>query len=54
MFYGQFVTYLLTRPRSKIYRKEDERRGSGSCKLMDFGISGVEPSGSTTVDLVNE
>jgi hypothetical protein len=27
--------------------------GSGSCPMAGFGISGVEPSGSTTRDLVN-
>jgi hypothetical protein len=27
--------------------------GSGSCLVADFGISGVEPSGSATRELVN-
>jgi hypothetical protein len=27
--------------------------GSGSCPMAGFGISGVEPSGSSTRDLVN-
>jgi hypothetical protein len=27
--------------------------GSGSCPMADFGISGVEPSGSATSELVN-
>ena len=27
--------------------------GSGSCAVADFGISGVEPSGSATRELVN-
>jgi hypothetical protein len=27
--------------------------GSGSCPVADFGISGVEPSGSATRELVN-
>jgi hypothetical protein len=27
--------------------------GSGSCPLVVFGISGVEPSGSATRELVN-
>jgi hypothetical protein len=27
--------------------------GSGSCPMADFGISGVEPSGSATRELVN-
>jgi hypothetical protein len=29
------------------------RTGSGSCPMADFGISGVEPSGSATRALVN-
>jgi hypothetical protein len=28
-----------------------DRTGSGSCPVMGFGISGVEPSGSVTTDL---
>jgi hypothetical protein len=27
--------------------------GSGSCPTLGFGISGVEPSGSATRELVN-
>jgi hypothetical protein len=27
--------------------------GSGSCPMAGFGISGVEPSGSATSELVN-
>jgi hypothetical protein len=27
--------------------------GSGSCAVVGFGISGVEPSGSATRELVN-
>jgi hypothetical protein len=27
--------------------------GSGSCPVAGFGISGVEPSGSSTRELVN-
>jgi hypothetical protein len=27
--------------------------GSGSCPVASFGISGVEPSGSATRELVN-
>jgi hypothetical protein len=27
--------------------------GSGSCPMAGFGISGVEPSGSVTRELVN-
>ena len=27
--------------------------GSGSCAVAGFGISGVEPSGSSTRELVN-
>jgi hypothetical protein len=27
--------------------------GSGSCPVADFGISGVEPSGSANRELVN-
>jgi hypothetical protein len=27
--------------------------GSGSCPMADFGISGVEPSGSATRELGN-
>jgi hypothetical protein len=27
--------------------------GSGSCGVVGFGISGVEPSGSATRELVN-
>jgi hypothetical protein len=28
--------------------------GSGSCPMADFGISGVEPSGSATKEAMNE
>jgi hypothetical protein len=27
--------------------------GSGSCLVAGFGINGVEPSGSATIELVN-
>jgi len=30
-----------------------DRTGSGSCAVTGFGISGVEPSGSATGELVN-
>ena len=30
-----------------------DRTGSGSCAVAGFGISGVEPSGSATGELVN-
>jgi hypothetical protein len=29
-----------------------EPAGSGSCPLAEFGVSGVEPSGSATGDLL--
>ena len=32
---------------------EVDRTGSGSCAVAGFGISGVEPSGSATRELVN-
>jgi hypothetical protein len=30
-----------------------DRTGCGSCPMADFGISGVESSGSATRELVN-
>ena len=30
-----------------------DRTGSGLCAVASFGISGVEPSGSATGELVN-
>jgi hypothetical protein len=30
-----------------------DETGSGSCPVAGFGISGVEPSGSATRELVN-
>jgi len=32
---------------------EKDGSGSGSCPVAGFGISGVEPSGSATRELVN-
>jgi hypothetical protein len=32
---------------------EVDGTGSGSCPMADFGISGVEPSGSATREVVN-
>ena len=34
------------------YGWEVDGTGSGSCTVADFGISGVEPSGSATGELV--
>jgi hypothetical protein len=31
-----------------------DETGSGSCLTADFGISGFEPSGSATNELVNQ
>jgi hypothetical protein len=30
-----------------------DRTGSGSCPVAGFGISGVEPSGSATTELID-
>ena len=35
------------------FRWELDGTGSGSCAVAGFGISGVEPSGSATRELVN-
>jgi hypothetical protein len=32
---------------------EVDRTGSGSCLIADFGITGVEPSGTAARELVN-
>jgi hypothetical protein len=47
---GDIIRWILGR---KMMRMGGDGTDSGSCPVEGFGISGVEPSGSATRELVN-